>query len=95
MIGFKSPDRERLTALFASSISFPDREETRTWSGNNNFFLVNARVGNTHYIMRENLIWRFLMIRQTAKLKSSPNFPTIRYVSFNVTQACSLWDCMG
>ena len=38
--GFKSPDREHFTALFASSISFPDREETRTWSGNNNFFLV-------------------------------------------------------
>ena len=37
--GFKSPDRERFTALFASSISFPDREETRTWSGNT-FFLV-------------------------------------------------------
>ena len=36
--GFKSPDRERFTALFASSISFPDREETRTWTGNN--FLV-------------------------------------------------------
>ena len=65
MIGFKSPDRERFTALFASSISFLDREETRTWSGNNNFFLVNARVGVTHYIMRENLIWRFFMIRQT------------------------------
>ena len=40
MTGFKSSDRERFTALFASSISFPDREETRTWSGNNNFFLV-------------------------------------------------------
>ena len=89
MIGFKPPDRERLTALFASSISFPDREETRTWSGNNNFFLVNARVGVTHYIMRENLIWHFFMIHQTAKLKSSPIFPTIRYVSFNLTQACS------
>ena len=38
--GFKSPDRERFTALFASSISFPDREETRTWIGSNNFFLV-------------------------------------------------------
>ena len=38
--GFKSPDIERYTALFASSISFPDREETHTWSGNNNFFLV-------------------------------------------------------
>ena len=36
--GFKSPDRERFTALFASSISFPDREETSTWTGNN--FLV-------------------------------------------------------
>ena len=36
--GFKSPDRERFTALFTSSISFPDREETRTWTGNN--FLV-------------------------------------------------------
>ena len=36
--GFKSPDRERFTALFASSISFPDREETRMWTGNN--FLV-------------------------------------------------------
>ena len=42
MTGFKSPDRERFTALFASSISFPDREETHklTWSGNSNFFLV-------------------------------------------------------
>ena len=40
MTGFKSPDRERFTALFARSISFPDREKTRTWSGNNNFFLV-------------------------------------------------------
>ena len=39
MTGFKSPDRERFTALFASSISFPNREETRTWSGKN-FFLV-------------------------------------------------------
>ena len=58
MTGFKSPDRERFTALFASSISFPEREETRTWSGNNDFFLVNARVGVTYYIMRENLIWR-------------------------------------
>ena len=38
--GFKSPDRERFTALFVNSISFSDREETRTWSGNNNFFLV-------------------------------------------------------
>ncbi len=94
MIGFKSPDRERFTALFASSIFFPDREETCTWSGNN-FFLVNACVGVTRYIMRKNLICQFFMIRQTAKLKSSPNFPTIRYVSFNVTQACSLWDCMG
>ena len=74
MIGFKPPDRERLTALFASSIYF---------------FLVNARVGVTHYIMRENLIWHFFMIHQTAKLKSSPIFPTIRYVSFNLTQACS------
>ena len=27
----------------------------------------------------ENLIWRFFTIRQTAKLKSSPNFPAIRY----------------
>ena len=40
MTGFKSPGRERFTALFASSISFPDREETLTWSGNNNFFVV-------------------------------------------------------
>ena len=40
MTGFKSPDRGRFTALFTSSISFPDREETRTWSANNNFFLV-------------------------------------------------------
>ena len=32
-------DRECFIALFASSISFPDREETHTWSGNN-FFLV-------------------------------------------------------
>ena len=42
MTGFKSPDRGRFTALFASSMSFPDREETRTWpwSVNNNFFLV-------------------------------------------------------
>ena len=40
MTGFESPDRERFTALFASSISFPDKEETRTWSGNNNFFFV-------------------------------------------------------
>ena len=39
MTGFKSPDRGRFTALFASSISFPDKEETRAWSGNN-FFLV-------------------------------------------------------
>ena len=38
--GFKSPDRGHFTALFASSMSFPDREETRTWSANNNFFLV-------------------------------------------------------
>ena len=40
--GFKSLDhrRERFTALFASSLSFPDREETCTWSGNHNFFLV-------------------------------------------------------
>ena len=60
MTGFKSPDRERFTALFASSTSFPGREETRTWSGNNNFFLVAecARVGVTYYIMCENLIWR-------------------------------------
>ena len=53
MTGFKSPDRERFTALFASSISFSDREETRSWSGNNNFLLV----GVTYYIMLENLIW--------------------------------------
>ncbi len=39
MTGFKSPDRERFTALFASSISFPDREETLMWRGNN-FFVV-------------------------------------------------------
>ena len=39
MTGFKCPGRERFTALFASSISFPDREETRT-SGNSNFFHV-------------------------------------------------------
>ena len=30
-------------------------------------------------IIGENLIWRFFMIYQTAKLKSSPNFPAIRY----------------
>ena len=36
--GFKSPDKGRFTALFTSSVSFPDREETRTWSANNNFF---------------------------------------------------------
>ena len=40
MTGVKSPDRERFTALFVSSISFLDREETHTWSGNSNFFLV-------------------------------------------------------
>ena len=42
MTGFKSPDIhvERFTALFASSISFPNREETHTWSGNSNYFLV-------------------------------------------------------
>ena len=34
--GFESLDRERFTALFTSSISFPEREETHTWSGNNN-----------------------------------------------------------
>ena len=34
--GFESPDRERFTAFFESSTSFPDREKTRTWSGNNN-----------------------------------------------------------
>ena len=28
MTGFEFPDRERFTALFASSISFPDREES-------------------------------------------------------------------
>ena len=31
------------------------------------------------FIIGENLIWRFFVIRQTAKLKSSPNFPAIRY----------------
>ena len=39
MTGFKSPDRGHFTAFFTSSMSFPDREETRTWSANN-FFLV-------------------------------------------------------
>ena len=33
----------------------------------------------------ENLIWRFFTIRQTAKLKSSPNFPAIRYVKRSST----------
>ena len=32
------------------------------------------------FIIGENLIWRFFTIRQTAKLKSSPNFPAIRYM---------------
>ena len=34
----------------------------------------------THFIIDKNLIWQLFTIRQTAKLKSSPNFPTIRYV---------------
>ena len=34
MTGFKSPDGEHFTALFVSSISLPDREETRTRRGN-------------------------------------------------------------
>ena len=37
MTGFKSPDRGRFTALFTSSMYFPDREETRSA---NNFNLV-------------------------------------------------------
>ena len=45
MTGFKSPDRERFTALFASSISFLNREETRTWSGNNNFLVAEYARG--------------------------------------------------
>ncbi len=45
MTGFKSPDRERFTALFASSISFPDREETRTCSGNNLFLVAECACG--------------------------------------------------
>ena len=44
MTGFKSPDRERFTVLFVSSMSFPDREETRTWSGNNFFVHVHVHV---------------------------------------------------
>ena len=58
---------ERFTALFASSISFPDREEfPHVRSGkNNSFFLevvvitscmwryVYVRVGVMYYIMRE------------------------------------------
>ena len=59
--GFKSPDRGRFTALFASSMSFPDREETRTWECEQQvyFFLVaDVRVGVAYYIMRENFIWR-------------------------------------
>ena len=32
------------------------------------------------FIIGENLICRFFTIRQTTKLKSSPNFPTIRYI---------------
>ena len=31
------------------------------------------------FIIGENLIWQFFTIHQTAKLKSSPNFPAIRY----------------
>ncbi len=42
MTGFKSPDRGRFTALFTSSMSFPDREETRTWSGNSNFLVAEC-----------------------------------------------------
>jgi len=37
--GFESPDRKHFTALFESSISFLDKEETCTWSGKKNFFL--------------------------------------------------------
>ena len=51
MTGFKTPDRERFTALLASLISFPDREETRTWSGNNNFFLYVAECMRGCYIL--------------------------------------------
>ena len=67
MTSFKSPDRERFIALFASSISFLDREETRTWRVGTTTSFLNARVGATYYIMRENLIWRFFTIHQTAK----------------------------
>ena len=49
MTGFKSPDREHFTALFASSISFPDGEETFTWSGNN--FFVVAECARGCYIL--------------------------------------------
>ena len=45
MTGFKSPDKERFTALFASSMSFPDREETRAWSENNFFFVGECARG--------------------------------------------------
>ena len=31
------------------------------------------------FTIGENLIWRFFTSRQTAKLKSSPNFPALRY----------------
>ena len=65
--GFKSPDRERFTALFASSISFQEREETLTWSGNNFFVVAECARGCMYYIMRKNLIWRFFTIHQTAK----------------------------
>ena len=49
-------------------------------------------MGVTYYIMRENLIWQefnlaIFTIRQTAKLKSSPNFPAIRYILHSLCMA--------
>ena len=48
--------------------------------------LTNSRVLTVY--VKLNLFWRFFTIRQTAKLKSSPNFPGILplYPSFHVTQ---------
>ena len=53
---------------------------------------IYVHVGGKHYVMfiiSADLIWRefkfgdVLTIRQTAKLKSPPNFPAIRYTPNN------------
>ena len=44
----------------------------------------DMHMGVTDYIMLLQLVWQFFTIRQTAKLKSSPNSPAIRYITVTI-----------